>query len=211
MIDDRISDEDQEAVERFFTEAIMPLMRRNAWGEAVACLQGELERESGIGRRLLLMSHLSHALIVDRRDNDALAVIHKMIELAPEDPLNWSRLAAWHFYPHGFYDAGLEHLEPALRAIDTAVSKARPSGYLLRYCLNDRCRIAVAMKRYDLLEETMREILAIPPRRGVPDIRIEDDFLQRVPEGAVDMRLLADYRTAYADQESRRASSPPSF
>lgn len=210
MIDSRISDEDEDAIERFFREAIEPLMRRSAWSDAVVRLRHELDQEDGIGRRLLLMSHLNRFLLLDGRDNDALAVIREMTVLAPDDPLNWSRLAAWHFYCHGFYDAASEDLEPALKAIDTGIAKAHPSGDLLRYCLNERCRIAVAMKRYDLLEETMRQILAIAPRRGIPDIRIEDDFLRLVPEGAIDARLLADYQRAYAAREARRAGpSPP--
>jgi hypothetical protein len=56
----------------------------------------------------------------------------------------------------------------------------------------------------------MREIPAIPPRRGGSDIRIEDDFLRLVPEGAIDARLLADYEAAYAAQEARWAGPAPS-
>lgn len=210
MIDSRISDEDQEAVDHFVQEAIKPLMWRKAWSDAIARLRQELEQEARVGRRLVLMSHLNHCLIGAGRDDDALAVIQEMIGLAPDDPLNWTRLAGWHFYCHGFYNARPADLEQALRSIDIGIAKARASGYLLRYCLNERCRIAVAMKRFDLLEETMRDILAIPPRPGVPDIRIEEDFLRFVPEGNIETQLLADYQAAYAAQEARRRRSSPS-
>jgi hypothetical protein len=62
----------------------------------------------------------------------------------------------------------------------------------------------VGLKRWDLLAETLRAILAIESRRGVPDIRLEDDFLQRVPEDAINSDLLAEYRSAVAAQNSVR-------
>lgn len=39
--------------------------------------------------------------------------------------------------------------------------------------------------------------------RRVPDIQLEDDFLDRVPEGAIDAALLGRYRAAHAAREAR--------
>jgi tetratricopeptide (TPR) repeat protein len=203
-------DEDRPAVNLLWIEHVKPLMDSRSYSEAADMVRSFLRSEGVPSRRLLLLQHLIDCLSGAGAWDEGLPVLREMIDLGPDDPLNWSRLSGWYFYTQGSYAADEETLRFALEAIDRAIAKARVRGEWLRQCLNDRCRIAVAMKRYDLLEETMREILAIPPRRGVPDIRIEDDFLQRVPEGAVDARLLADYRKAYADQESRRASSPPS-
>jgi hypothetical protein len=143
-------------------------------------------------------------LVVARRESECLDAIHERISLAPDDPLPWSSLSGWHFYGHGFYDADQPTLHAALEAIDKAVAKARVKGAWLRQCLNDRARIVVGLKRWDLLAETLRAILAIESRRGVPDIRLEDDFLQRVPEDAINSDLLAEYRSAVAAQNSVR-------
>jgi hypothetical protein len=62
------------------------------------------------------------------------------------------------------------------------------------------------MMRWDLLGETLEAILAIPPGRGVPDTRLEDDFFRRVPEDAIGAELLNRYRSALIAQEARRAA-----
>lgn len=143
------------------------------------------------------------------KHEDAVAVLHQSIELRPEDPLNWCRLSLIHSTRERHPRPDSESLKAALAAIDQGVEAARRVGALVRYCLNSRCRIVVSMRRYDLLEETLREILTLPVGPGIPDIGLEDDFLRRVPEGAVDSGLLATYRAALAEQEARRASRPP--
>jgi hypothetical protein len=120
--------------------------------------------------------------------------------------LSWCALAEVH------HDAalGADALQRALQAIETAIAKARLTGAFLRYCLNDRARIAVSMSRWDLVEETLREILSSTPRPAeVTDIRLEDDFLARVPEGAIDSEVLSRYRGALSAQEKRRARERP--
>jgi hypothetical protein len=196
------SDEDFEVVKRTLANVIQPLLRQRAWNEAVSRLQCVVRDESQIGRRLLYMADLTHCLLLADRDDEALGVINEMIALDPDDPLNWSRLATWYFNQRGGYGADPNDLAPALQAAETAIAKARPSGYLLRYCLSQCCRIALAMKRYDLLEQSMQEILASPRRSEVPDIRLEGDFLARVPAEAIPAQLLVEYRSRLAGPKS---------
>lgn len=188
-----------------YNRTIWPLVKERRLAEAIGRLREWAETDNRVGARSFLLFELSSLLMVSGRDDEALAVIHERIDFAPDDPMNWCGLAGWHFYGHGAYDASVETLRAALEAIETAVAKARVHGVWLRHCLNDRCRIVVAMKRYDLLEESLREILAMPVRPGVPDTAIEADFLRQVPEGAIYRDLLARYRAALAAQEARRA------
>jgi len=188
-----------------YERTIWPLAKERRLAEAIDRLREWVETDSRVGARSFLLFELSSLLMVSGRDDEALAVIHEHIDLEPDNPISQRGLAAWHFYGHGAYDASEETLTAALEAIETAVAKARVHGEWLRHCLNDRCRIVVAMKRYDLLEESLCEILAMPVRPGVPDTAIEDDFLRQVPEGAINGDLLARYRAALAAQEARRA------
>jgi len=203
--EDELSDEEWDALLAEYKRTIWPLVEVRRLAEAIDRLREWVETDNRIGARSFLLHEISSFLMVSGRDDEALAVIHERIDFAPDDPMNWCGLAGWHFYGHGFYDANEETLKAALAAIETAVAKARVHGEWHCHCLNDRCRIAVAMKRYDLLEETLREILAMPARPDVPDTQLEDDFLRRVPEGAIDRDLLARYRAALAAQEARRA------
>lgn len=184
---------------------VTPLVRQNALREAIDLLRSWIHDERAADARLIVLAEVANLLQVAGRDEEALAAIDDLIALAPDEPIGWSRLAAWHFYCHGAYSANEQTLGAALSAINVAVARAREQGSHLRYCLNERARIAVAMKNWDIVEQTLNEILAIPAGRGVPDIALEDDFLQRVPERTIDCDLLRRYRSACAAQEARRA------
>ncbi|WP_162913091.1 hypothetical protein [Rhodospirillaceae bacterium SYSU D60014] len=150
--------------------------------------------------RARLLQDLEVLLLMDGREDEALAVIHEHIDLEPDNPLSWCGLASWH---HSLGKSpNAPALTSALEAIDTAVEKARRRRRWLRYCLNARCRIAVTMQRYDLLAESLRAILEIPLRANLPDIWLEDDFLRRLPDGAVEPDLLGAYRAALDDQKA---------
>lgn len=205
MTEDEMSEEEWDVFIAEHKRTIRPLLDARLFAEAIRRLREWADTERRIDVRSFLLQDLSALLMVSGREDEALAVIHERVELEPDNPISRCSLAGWHFYGHGFYDANKETLRAALEAIDTAVAKARVHGEWLRHCLNDRCRIVVAMKRYDLLEESLREILAMPVRPGVPDTQLEDDFLRQVSEGAIDGDLLARYRAAIAEQEARRA------
>ena len=200
MTDDELTDEEENGIRVFWEQSVRPLTRSRNYGEAASLVRARVESEAKVAVRARLLQELDILLLMDGREDEALAVIHERIDLGPDDPLNWCALASWHHSLGKSPDAPA--LTSALEAIDTAVEKARRHRRWLRYCLNDRCRIAVTMQRYDLLAESLRAILDIPLRANLPDIWLEDDFLRRLPDGAVDPDLLEAYRAALDDQKA---------
>lgn len=181
-------------------DELRPFLRTGQYAEAIFRVQAWLRQE---GRPRVRSSHLRLLQTLFGAAGEpgkAVEAAEQAVQERPEDPLTWCALAMAHRDPA----LGVDALQHALHAIETAIGKARATGAYLRYCLNDRARIAVAMSRWDLLEQTLRETLEIPPRRGVVDIRLEDDFLRTIPEGVVDHELLRRYREACAAREARR-------
>ncbi len=184
---------------------IDPLIRARKFDRAISLLRTWLESEMPVGERSIYLAELSRLLGAARRTDEAIAVIHQQIALDPDNSEPWQRLAGHYFYCSKPGGPSQEDLGQALHAIDTAVEKARGSGNWLWYCLGDRCRIALAMKRYDLLEESMRECLEGLSR---PDDSLdygpEGEFLARIPEGTVDSALIERFRAAVAASRARR-------
>jgi hypothetical protein len=191
-----------------YDRAFWPLFLSQDYRDAEAVVREWLLDEADRDKRAFHLGFLEVVLIAQGQDAAALDVIHQRLRDAPDDPLEWGSLARFHSVRHDTTEFSPDPLRAALDAIDVAVEKARRTGHYLRFCLNDRCRIAVAMQRWDLLDDSLRQILAIPPGRGVPDIQLEDDFLRRVPDGVIDPKVMAAYRSAMAEQAARRASRP---
>jgi hypothetical protein len=135
---DRLTDDDWRALNHWYRAEVVPLIRPPTLDAAIARLRMRLGDEARLEARLFLLSELALAFGLAGREEEGAASIEEAIAAAPDDPFVWSRLASWHFYEHGFYDADPERLEAALDAIDQAISRARASGAWLRHFLNDR-------------------------------------------------------------------------
>ncbi len=86
-----------------------------------------------------------------------------------------------------------EQPEMALPVIDRAIEVAFRSGNFRRNALGVTARIALALKRYDLVEEAMRLILPLKTARGHCDCGMEDDILERLPPGTIDEEVRREY------------------
>ena len=182
-----------------FLSSVHPFMRPGKCAEAISRLRDRLDMETKTEARVWLLAELALAFMIDGNSDDSFSAVRECIDLDPNDPINWCRLASWHTLEK---NPSASDLESALEAVDTAVEIARLHGGELRYCLNARCRIAIAMQRYDILEKSLREILETTE---LPGIQFEGDFLPRIPEGAIDADLLAEYKALLAEQAARRA------
>jgi len=210
MIANQMTDQDWNIMEEFRQQEVWPVVQARRYSDAIEVLYRRLETETKHCRRIFVLRELAYLLVASGRDDESLSVTRQMIEIDPHDPLNWARLAGWYFWGHRRDKGKPDTLIAALNAIDEAVRCGRVRDrHNLRQCLNDRCRIVVAMKRWDLLEESLREILENRREQG---IQFEDDFLRRVPEDAVDAKVMAAYKALLARQaEVRRRRSPPDY
>ncbi len=200
--DSGLADEEDQDLIREYEERIGGSLADRLSRDAIGKLREWVASETDKVRRDFLLSELYSLLRVCGPRDEVLATIREIQRSKPDDPWGWIHLSNWFCDPRYEDDAETYSLPEALRAIDAAIEKARVTGVYLRLCLHHRCRIAKSMKRYDLLEDSMRQILSLPPGRGVTDETIMGDFLRGIPEGAVDAAVLADYRDQLARKEA---------
>jgi hypothetical protein len=121
-------------------------------------------------------------------ENDKLAEdsIGDLIKLDPDDPWSWCVYAE-----HCLYFK--KDFIRALSIINTATSKAMVSGNFVRYSCAVKIRIALELKQFKLVEDTMEFLLAYYPQQGSIDNVLENDFIGRIPSGAVDRSIIDKY------------------
>ena len=69
----------------------------------------------------------------------------------------------------------------------------------------DMCRLLANMENWSGLEARMREIISdLAVERELDTIFLEDDWLQGIPKGAIDVSLVAQYQRLVAAPPNRR-------
>ena len=84
-------------------------------------------------------------------------------------------------------------LEKALVAVNTAVEVAAKSGSLFRQAHGSRIRVALDLKEFQLVQESLEALIAYKPESGAVDVALERDFLKRIPAGSVSPAVLIQY------------------
>jgi Protein of unknown function len=97
-----------------------------------------------------------------------------------------------------------EQPEAAMPVIDRAIEVALRSGTFRRHALSVKARIALALDRHDVVEDVLRQIMALAFTRGNADINAERDFLDRLTPGSID----ADVARAYDAYCRERGALP---
>jgi len=199
-------DETPEFLQTF--DSLRVLLRERRLGEAADFLRSKIATQPDPMVRLDLMGDLAVVLTSNGQDTESLMVMRERVALAPDDALVWCGLAR-HLQIHKARGAPREQSDEqeALETIDHAVAVAeRAGGTWLRQSLTYRARIALEIRRWDVVEDSIRRILAIPDGRGVPDSALEIKFLPSIPAGAVDPDLIERLRAKHAADAERRGT-----
>ena len=153
---------------------ITPMIEKRMEGESNRMVFEEL-------RSLLAMEH-------SREGNYAAAeAIHlQEFEEDPDDPMPLISLAGQKLY----YE---DQPELAMSFIDRAISVAYRSGIFRRHALATKARIALELKRYDVVESVLKDILQLTFNRKNFDIGRERDILDRLPPGSIDPEVARQY------------------
>src|SRR5262245_57719958 len=83
--------------------------------------------------------------------------------------------------------------ELAMSIIDRAIPVAYRSGVFRRHALATKARIALQLKRYDVVESVLKDILQLTFNRRNFDIGRERDILDRLPPGSIDPEVARQY------------------
>ncbi len=93
-------------------------------------------------------------------------------------------------------------LNLALELSTKAVELARQNKALIRHALQGKARAAKQLRLFSLFEDTLREILVADQVAVSGDIQYEIDVVEGIPEGAVDDRLVREFRSRCKPQAS---------
>jgi hypothetical protein len=100
-----------------------------------------------------------------------------------------------------------EQPEAAMPIIDRAVEVALRVGMWRRHALGQKARVALALDCPAVVEEVLRQLLALTFTRGNADCGVERDFLDRLPPGSID----GDVARAYDEYCRERGALPREF
>jgi hypothetical protein len=129
---------------------------------------------------------LASELRLQDRHSESETVYTLLHDDFPDRPLPLISLASQKLYAE-------DDPEAALRIIDQAIEVAFRSGDFRRDALGVKGRIALALERYDLVEEVMRQIIPLRTGRGHCDCGMERDILDRLPPGTIDEEVRRQY------------------
>jgi hypothetical protein len=120
--------------------------------------------------------------------SSAEKILRERVRLSNEAAQSWIGLAEHYHYAVG-------NLTAAQDTIDKALQQALREGAFVRQAAGVRIRISLARADYGCVEETLRLLLTDAARASFPDVGYETDFLQRIPDGAIDANVLRSYQT----------------
>jgi tetratricopeptide (TPR) repeat protein len=158
---------------------------RNA--DVTGLLRDALRNTEDQEEKLYILSRLASEYQLLGKLEAAEDAIKKQINLAPDNPEAWLQLAS-HYY-------GLVHdLPKALSTVEVAVEKAAREGNFVRQAHAERIRIALEMKNYQVVENSLAKLIEYSPRPGSIDVELESDFLPRIPASGVRNDLVENYK-----------------
>ena len=174
----------------------MSLVRRRlTLHEQVAVFKERLSDETDPDRRFELRLWLAGLLGYTDEIEKAKVLYLALHAERPDRPQILISLAEMLLWP-------AEQPEMALSVIDQAIEVAFRTGDFRRNALGVKAKIALALRRYDMVEEVMRRILPLKTARGHFDCGIERDFLDRLPPGAIDESVRSQYAQRRREYEA---------
>ncbi len=194
-----------EAIRR--RDSIVDIYRwRDAWRETdaepdiISVLQERMRHEAHPDR-LQTFRYLLADEYRERGDFAAAeAVLLACLEADPESPRPLISLANQKLYRE-------EQPEAAMRFIDHAIEVAMGSGLFRREALGVKARVALEQNAYPVVEDILRQILALTFTRGHLDIGAERDFFDRLPPGIIDAEVARAYDAYCRERGCRRTAS----
>jgi hypothetical protein len=165
--------------------------------DIIPVLEDRIRGETHPLRMHALRFHLASAHGARGNHAAAEAVYLADFEADPDSPQPLIFLASQKLYNE-------EQPEAAMPIIDRAVEVAMRVGMWRRHALGQKARVALALDRPAVVEEVLRQLLALTFTRGNADCNVERDFLDRLPPGSID----AEVARAYDDYCRKRGVLP---
>ena len=162
------------------------LKRTREGAELTAAIEERIESESDVTKR----QALGYALAYEYREQEnyeaSEATYLRLFQAEADDPFPLIQLAEQKLYTE-------DDVESAMRIIDWAIEVAYNSRNFRRNALTVKARIAQWNKDYQVVEDTLRQLMRLDFKRGDTDTGIMRDFFDRLPPGSIDPELARQY------------------
>lgn len=121
-----------------------------------------------------------------QRYHEAEATLLDLSNNRPTEPIPLIQLAEQKLYME-------QKPDDALAVVEKALERAYASGNYRRHALGVKARIAARLRRYELVEDVLKKLMAIELNETNADVGIERDFVNSIPPTAIDAELLKQY------------------
>lgn len=194
--------EDWQTYTAYRDEVFFPLSEAERYVEMGEAAETYLATEQSLAIRFRVMSEISVFLDIPGCEDIAIRWVERICEEFNDSPFACCRMGAWYREPRRTTPA---NNKIAFGHYETALGHARAADQWVRYVLFDMCRLLADMKSWSGLDACMREIISdLEMKREHDTLFLEDDWLQSIPEGAIDASLVAQYRRLVAAPPNRR-------
>jgi len=186
-----------------------PIERIHRWRDE--CRQGDREAEiiGAIEDRIRTEAHAAsrhvlRLLLAEEHRDRGNYVAAETVYLADAEagPYSWRpliSLASQKLWEEGRPDQ-------AMPIIDRAVDAAMTAGVFRREALGMKARAAVALRDFAMVENAVKQIMALNFTRGNADIGAERDFFDCLPPGSIDPHVARAYDEYCLARGRRRAA-----
>jgi tetratricopeptide (TPR) repeat protein len=154
--------------------------------EVVAWILKRLENIDDLASRVLLLSELAGEYSMVGDFENAERALRERIAISNDAASSWISLADHHLYATG-------NLHAARTAIERALRQALNENSFIRQAAGTRIRVALALRDYPYVEDTLRLLMTEAAKSSAPDTAYETDFVRRIPPGTVNTQMIENY------------------
>lgn len=155
--------------------------------DVTGILQAALQDTDDLDEKLYILSRLASECQLLSKLEAAEIAIKKQVDLDPNNTEAWLQLAT-HYYRYA------HDLHKSLSTVEVAVENATREGNFVRQAHAERIRIALEIKNYQVVEDSLTKLIEYAPKTGSIDVELESDFLPRIPVNRVRNDLVELYR-----------------
>lgn len=172
-------------VERIYNE-LQELRQSSRTQEVVRWILERLRSVDDLAAKLLLLSELAGEYDLRGDHVTAEQCLRERISLSGNAASSWISLADHYLY-------ATQDIAAANLAAQNALDYAVRQKAFVRQAAGTRIRVALSLRDYLCVEETLRLLLTDDAQFSTPDTAFETDFVRRIPPDTVDAQLIKNY------------------
>jgi tetratricopeptide (TPR) repeat protein len=176
------------------------LLLRRRRSDLVRAVERRIGKETGAKELQALRMILAEEHCMRRNYASAEALYLQVFDEDQDTPWPLLHLASLKAHLENKPDA-------AMVLIDRALEATHRTGLFRRYVLGSKARLALDREQYALVEDILKQIMALTFTPGNTDVNAERDFFDRLPPGSIDPEVARRYEE-YCQAHNRHKPPP---